>query len=152
MQDRTISEGNKRAGDSNCKEVQAMLIMMLFMSSPILGLALFFIFPFWTAFQIYIPILLVGAFLDFKMMESMKLKVQTGFEGMMGEDAVVIEDIDPEGKVEIMDEIWKATANGNTFQKGEKVKVTGAQGLALIVEDLQKMRSGKGQTPLPSGK
>ena len=57
-----------------------------------------------------------------------------------------------EGKVEIMDEIWKATAKGSTFQKGEKVKVTGAQGLALIVEDLQKKSRGKGQTPLLSGK
>jgi membrane-bound ClpP family serine protease len=124
-----------------------MLIMMLMMASPILGLVLFFILPFWTALQIYIPILLVGAFLDFKMMESMKLKVRTGFEEMIGEEAVVIESIAPEGKVEIMDEIWKATAKGKRFQKGEKVKVTGTQGLALIVEDLQEKRSSKGQPP-----
>jgi membrane-bound ClpP family serine protease len=122
-----------------------MLIMMLLMLSPILALFLFAILPFWVALQIYIPIFLFGAFVNFKMMTSMKLKVQTGIEEMIGEEALVIEDIDPEGKVEIMDEIWKATAKGNTFQKGEKVKVTGAQGLALIVENLQEKSSRKGQ-------
>jgi membrane protein implicated in regulation of membrane protease activity len=145
VMERSINERNKRAEGSNCKEVQTMLIMMLFMFSPILGLALFFIFPFWTAFPIYIPILLFGAFVNFKMMESMKLKVQTGSEGLMGKEAVVLEDINPEGKVEIMDEIWKATAKGKTFQKGKKVKITGTQGLVLTVDDLQKRSSDKGQ-------
>jgi membrane protein implicated in regulation of membrane protease activity len=118
---RSINERNKKTEGSYRKEVQAMLIMMVFMFSPILGLALFFIFPFWTAFPIYIPILLFGAFVNFKMMESMKLKVQTGSEGLMGKEAVVIEDINP------------------------KVKITGTQGLALTVDDLQKRSSDKGQ-------
>jgi membrane-bound ClpP family serine protease len=124
-----------------------MLIMMILMFSPILGLFLFVILPFWTALQIYIPVLLFGAFVNFKMMKSMKLKVQTGVEEMIGEEAVVIENIDPEGKVKIMDEIWKATAKGNTFQKGVKVEVIGARGLTLVVGDFQKKRSSIGQAP-----
>jgi hypothetical protein len=33
------------------------------------------------------------------MMTSMKLSIRTGFEEMIGQEAVVISDIDPEGKV-----------------------------------------------------
>jgi len=47
-------------------------------------------------------------------------KVQTAFEKFIDEEAVVIEDINLERKVEIDDEIWKATAKGKRFQKGRK--------------------------------
>ena len=54
---------------------------------------------------------------------------------MIGEEALVIEDINPGGKVKVWSEIWTATANGKKFQKGQKVKVCRFDGLKVIVGD-----------------
>jgi membrane protein implicated in regulation of membrane protease activity len=54
---------------------------------------------------------------------------------MIGEEALVIEDIIPEEKVEAWSEIWTATANRKKFQKGQKVKVCGFDSLKVIVGD-----------------
>jgi membrane-bound ClpP family serine protease len=112
----------------------------IILAIPILALVLFFFLPFRAALSIYLPIAAASGFVYFKMMAAMRNKVQTGLEQMIHEEAVVIEDINPEGKVEIGDEIWKATANGKRFYKGEKVRISGAQGLTLIVEVLQRSR------------
>jgi len=109
--------------------------MMIIMFSPIFGLVLFLFFPFWTALPIYIPILVFGIIVNYKMMKSMKFPVKTGLEEMIGQEAVVIDDIAPKGKVRIKNEIWAATAEGKRFEKGSKVKITGTQKLVLIVED-----------------
>ncbi|NIS68323.1 MAG: nodulation protein NfeD, partial [Proteobacteria bacterium] len=55
-------------------------------------------------------------------------------EGMTEGEAVVIEDIDPEGKVKFENEIWAATAHGQRLHKGKRVRICGAEGLTLIVE------------------
>lgn len=85
------------------------------LSYSVLALVLFFFLPFWTALTIYLPVTAASGFVYFKMMTAIESKVQTGLEQMIGEEAVVIEDLDPEGKVEIMDEIWKARSNGKKF-------------------------------------
>jgi membrane-bound ClpP family serine protease len=54
---------------------------------------------------------------------------------------MVAEDIDPKGKIEIMDEKWAATANGKKFQKGKRVRIIGSQGLVLVVEDLHEKKN-----------
>jgi len=109
------------------------------------GFGLFFFLPFRVALSIYLTVAAASGFVYFKILKAMSSKAQTGFEQMVGEEAVVIEDLDPEGKVEIMDEIWKARSNGKKFPKGRKVKVSGVQGLVLIVEDPEEKRnSAKG--------
>jgi membrane-bound ClpP family serine protease len=65
-----------------------------------------------------------------------KRRVRTGFEEMNGKEALVLEDIDPEGKVRIDDELWTARAQEGTFLKGEKVRICGHEGLTLVVEAL----------------
>jgi len=50
---------------------------------------------------------------------------------------VVIDDIDPEGKVRIKDEIWDATAKGEKVEQGERVRIVGSRGLVLVVEDVE---------------
>lgn len=110
----------------------------IILAIPVLALVLFFFLPFRTALSIYLPVAAASGFIYLKMITAMGSKVQTGFEKMIGEEALVIEDIDPEGKVEIMDEIWAATANGKKFHKGEKLKIRGAKGLTLIVEGMEK--------------
>jgi membrane-bound ClpP family serine protease len=119
------------------------MIMVVTMALPILGLPLFYFLPFSTALPTYLCLLLFSGLMYYGMFSAMdrKRKVQTGLEQMIGEEAVVIEDIDPEGKVEIGDEIWKATANGKKFQKGMKVRIIGAQGLILVVKDLDEKKN-----------
>jgi membrane-bound ClpP family serine protease len=107
----------------------------IFLFAPILGLPLFFFLPFGTALPIYLMVVLVSGFLYYKVAAAMKAKVKTGKEEMIGKEAVVIEDINPEGKVTIWSEIWSATADGKRFHKGEKVEVHGFQSLTAIVGD-----------------
>ncbi len=122
-------------------------MMVITMALPVLGLLFFFFLTFWTALPIYLCCLLFSGLMYYGMFSVMegRRKAQTGFEKFMGEEAVVVEDLHPEGKVEIDDEIWKATSKGKRFQKGEKVRVRGVEGLVLIVEDLGKRgNSAKG--------
>jgi membrane protein implicated in regulation of membrane protease activity len=113
----------------------------IILAIPVLALALFFFLPFRVALSIYLPVTAASGFVYFKLIAAMRSKVQTGLEQMIGEEAVVIEDIDPEGKVEIGDEIWKATANGKKFHKGERVEIDRAQGLTLVVKDLDEKKN-----------
>ncbi len=103
--------------------------------SPILALPLFFFLPLNTALYVYFAVLLAAGFIYFKIIAAMKAKVQTGMEGMTDGEAVVVEDIDPEGKVRFRNELWAATATGRRFSKGERVKIFGFQGLKVIVGD-----------------
>ena len=105
----------------------------IFLSLPVLALPLFFFLPLERALPIYLMILLVSGFLYCKIASAMKAKVKTGKEEMIGEEAVVIKDINPEGKVTVWSEIWSATGNGKQFRKGQKVKICGFYGLTAVV-------------------
>jgi membrane-bound ClpP family serine protease len=105
----------------------------IILAFPIFALPLFFFFPLRTAVPAYTIVLLVTAFLYFKIISAMKSKVRTGKEGMIGEEAFVLEEIDPEGKVIVWSEIWDATAKGKRFHKGQKVVIHGFEGLTAIV-------------------
>jgi membrane protein implicated in regulation of membrane protease activity len=118
-------------------ERQQAIAMMTIMFAPIFALVLFWVLPFRMALPIYTPIFIFGFIVNFKMMQSMSLPVKTGLEEMIGQEAVAIDDIDPEGKVRINSELWAATAKGGRYEQGEKVKIIGAQGLVLVVEDPQ---------------
>jgi membrane-bound ClpP family serine protease len=123
------------------------MAMIVIMALPFLGLIFFFFLPFWTALPLYLCCLIFSGLMYYGMFSVMggRRKVQTGFEKFIDEEAVVVEDLNPEGKVEIDDEIWHATATGKRFQKGEKVRVSGVEGLALTVEDLEEgQNSAKG--------
>ena len=65
----------------------------------------------------------------------MHAKIRNGKEAMIGKTGVVIQDIDPEGKIQYATEIWNATAEGKTFSEGEKVLITGFFGMSLLVTD-----------------
>jgi membrane-bound ClpP family serine protease len=88
------------------------------------------------ALPLYLLILGISLFLYFKIFQAMRQKVKTGEEGMLGKKGVVIEDIDPEGKIQYASEIWDAFTKGTSLIKGEKVKICGLKGLKLIVEKL----------------
>ena len=115
----------------------------IILASPILALPLFLFLPFRTALPAYLAVLLTMAFVYFKIISAMKSKVQTGVEGMTDGDALVEEDIDPEGKVRFKNELWAATAEGKRFSKGQRVRIHGFQGLKVIV--------GENKLSLPNG-
>ena len=105
----------------------------IILSFPILALPLFYFFPLRSALPIYLVVLLFTWFVYFKMIAAMRAKVQTGKEGMVSEEALVLEEIDPEGKVMVRNEIWAATAHGKRFHKGQKVVVKDFEGLTAVV-------------------
>ncbi len=62
--------------------------------------------------------------------------VVSGLEELLGAEAVVLEDFDSKGRVNIHSENWNAFCN-TPLQKGQHVKVTGMKGLNLQVEPLE---------------
>lgn len=113
-----------------------MILMPLIMVSPFFALLLFYYLPLETALPFYIIILIVAGFYYVVMFKSMRGKAKTGLEAMIGGEALVIEDISPEGKVLFKDEIWTATTRGQDIAKGYRVQILETQGLVLVVEGL----------------
>jgi len=113
-----------------------MILMPIVMVSPLWGLLLFYFLPFGTALLFYIPILIVAVYFHSIMHWSMRAEHKTGMEAMIGRKAVVMKDIDPEGKIEIMGEIWTATARDKKIAAGKKVEIVETRGLTLIVKTL----------------
>ena len=63
--------------------------------------------------------------------------VVSGMEELLGSEALVVEDFEQEGRVNIHSENWSALCD-TPLQKGQYVKVTGINGLTLQVEPLNK--------------
>ena len=113
-----------------------MILMPLIMVSPLLALLLFYYLPLSTALPIYLAILIVAGYCHYLMFQSMRAKSKTGLEAMIGCEALVLVDIDPEGKIMFRNELWNATARGKKILAGKRVRILKARGLVLIVESL----------------
>lgn len=111
-----------------------MCHLVLFL--PVFAFPLFWVFPLSTALPLYLFILGVSMFLYFKVFQAMRRKVRTGQEAMLGRNGVVIEDIDPEGRIRCANEIWNAATKGRSLLKGEKVRITHIKRLILLVEGM----------------
>ena len=114
------------------KELKTVCHLILFL--PVFALPVFLAFPFETALPSYLIILAVSLLVYFKIFEAMRQQVQTGREGIIGNKCLVIEDIDPAGKIRYASEIWNAKTNGSCFPKGEYVRICGMNKLMLLVE------------------
>jgi membrane-bound serine protease (ClpP class) len=79
-------------------------------------------------------ILISGFFIgvSYLALRAYRTKPQSGMEGLIGEVGVVKERIDPEGKVFVHGELWRAIAR-EKIEPDEKVEVEGMQGLVLKV-------------------
>lgn len=62
-----------------------------------------------------------------------RYRVTTGAEGMIGELAVVMSALEPEGNVRVRGEIWNARSSVPVPDGGE-VRVAAVEGLTLVVE------------------
>ncbi len=76
-------------------------------------------------------------FIAYKAVESVFFKVKTGAEALIGNTGVATTDLNPKGTVRVMGEFWQATAKNGFIKKDESVKVTGMEGMTLIVEPLK---------------
>lgn len=114
-----------------------MILMPIIMLSPFAALLLFYFLPLWTALPIYIAILAVGIYYNAVMFWAMHAPPRTGLEAMVGEYAFVKADLDPEGTVEIRGELWSAAARNAKIAAGREVKILKAQGMVLIVEEVE---------------
>jgi membrane protein implicated in regulation of membrane protease activity len=61
-------------------------------------------------------------------------KAKDGTEQLIGTKGVARETLAPDGYIKIRGELWKAYAKGEPIARDNDVRVTGAEGMTLIVE------------------
>jgi len=91
----------------------------------------------WTALAISVPLGVITVFLMSIALKARRNKVVTGSQGLLGAIGEARTEIDPEGKVFVLGELWNAHAPSRV-RMGEQVVVRKVQGLELEVE-----RAGK---------
>ena len=89
--------------------------------------------------KLIIPISLAIAFITTFLLrlvvKAHRKKVTTGGAGLVGEIGVVTQELNPEGKIFVHGEIWRAVVSkGGSLSKSSKVKVVKVKGLTLEVE------------------
>ena len=90
----------------------------------------------WKAGPLFRDIVLDGAFAPyagFWIRFLRRYRVTTGAEGLIGLTGEVIESCDPRGRIRLRGEIWHARCPAGAGI-GERVRVTGVDGLTLEVE------------------
>jgi membrane-bound serine protease (ClpP class) len=102
-------------------------------------LALFVLPPGWGVAAVALGIVVEVAEVGFWMRFLRRYRVRTGVEGLIGTKAEVIEACAPVGRVRMRGEIWHARCSSRA-EVGDRVTVTGVEGLTVIVEP----RNGKG--------
>lgn len=74
------------------------------------------------------------ALLVIAIIKGQKRAVTTGSEELIGKEAEVRTDLQPEGTIFVAGELWKAVAEDGPIKAGERVLVTGIDGLKLKVK------------------
>ena len=78
-----------------------------------------------------------GAFFAFAIAKAVAAQLRrpvTGFEGIIGQTAVVRQPLEPEGMVLVEGELWRAESESGPVAVGEKVVVVGRDGYCLRVQ------------------
>ena len=75
-------------------------------------------------------------FMIFAMMitRSLRSKVTTGREGLIGLEVEITEDLDPEGMVKCRGEVWRARTKGESLRKGSPAVVVSVDSIILVVK------------------
>lgn len=98
-----------------------------------IALALFILPPGWGLALVVMAMAIEVAEVGFWIRFLRRYRIRTGVEGMIGSSAEVIEACKPRGRVRFRGEIWHANC-ATRAQIGDRVTVTGVQGLTLQVE------------------
>jgi len=80
-----------------------------------------------------IAISAILVFIANRVVTAQRHRVSTGREEFKGSSATVRTSLSPEGTVSFQGEIWKAVLDKGSAQPGEKVIITGVEGLKLYV-------------------
>ena len=112
-----------------------MYHIILFM--PILGLAVFWMWPLSVALPIYMAILALSFTMYFVLLKAMHRPITTGQQGLIGEIGEIIDVHNHVGHVLLHGEIWKANIKGD-YKKGDAAKVIGLKGLILQMDDVNR--------------
>ena len=97
-----------------------------------IALALFVLPPGWGLAAVALGIAIEIAEVGFWIRFLRRYRVQTGSEGLIGTRGEVIEACDPDGRVRLRGEIWRARSS-SLAAVGEHVEVTDVDGLTLEV-------------------
>lgn len=100
-------------------------------------LALFVLPPGWGIAAVALAMVIEVAEVGFWIRFLRRYRVRTGVEGLIGSTGEVIETCDPRGRVRLRGEIWHARC-ASRAEVGERVTVTGVDGLTLEVEPSQR--------------
>jgi membrane-bound serine protease (ClpP class) len=98
-----------------------------------IALALLFLPPGWGVALVGIAAVIEVAEVGFWIRFLRRYRIATGKEALIGSKAEVIEACEPRGRVRFRGEIWHAVCSAGAGV-GERVRVTGVQGLTLNVE------------------
>jgi membrane-bound serine protease (ClpP class) len=89
----------------------------------------------WTALGVSIPLGAITVFLMSIALRARRNKVVTGSQGLIGALGEARTDIDPEGKVFVLGELWNAHA-ATRVAIGDRIVVRKVEGLELEVDKL----------------
>jgi membrane protein implicated in regulation of membrane protease activity len=137
-----LALGTVRLFRMACREAQCgyfdkvWIMCHLILLLPIFALPLFWIFPLDAALPSYAIITGVSFLIYSRVFQASRQVPRTGREAMVGKKGIVIEDIDPAGKIQYAGEIWNATSTGKRFAKGELIRIAAVRNLMLLVEEL----------------
>lgn len=91
----------------------------------------------------WLVILMAGIIVIFSLiilraiLSASKLPPRAGAERLIGDEAVALSDLDPEGQVNINQQNWSATSTGGNIKKGQKVRVVDVSGVHLQVTPIE---------------
>jgi membrane protein implicated in regulation of membrane protease activity len=102
----------------------------LLLLSPLIGLVLFLILPWTVALPSYLVIVALSLLLYRKIMQSMKLPVTTGVEGLIGS----VGKVEPDGSLAVGTEHWKITSPQDDLVPGQRVRIVGFKDMWLEVQ------------------
>lgn len=114
-----------------------MIFMPFVMLSPVIGLPLFWIFPFREAFPIYLVLVLLFAGMMWLMHRTMHYPRLTGSEPLLGKTAEVVSRTSlgyvPPYMIRILGELWSADSE-DSLQPGETVRIVSVRGNSVLVK------------------
>jgi len=115
----------------------AMILMPLVMLLPVIGLPVFWVFPFGQALPIYLFFVSLFAGMMWVMHRTMHYPRMTGAESLTGKTAEVVSRTSlgygPPYIVRILGELWSADSK-ETLHIGEKVTVICVKGNSVLVK------------------
>jgi membrane-bound serine protease (ClpP class) len=83
---------------------------------------------------IVIVIAILAAWILYKGVTANLATVKTGKEALIGALGIAVTELKPRGEIRVMGEFWQAIAKDKWITNGEKVEVTGMEGMFLVVK------------------